>query len=96
MTAYLYNLLKDLIPETHIRIITPEDEESRGCQVSVKLLKNKEGGKGCASDVLEKLEMQGIVVDKRNPDVIRVSPVPLYNTYLDCHRFATALQNILC
>lgn len=95
MTAYLYNLLKALIPESHIRLITPEDELSRGCQISIKLLKSSEGEEGCASDVLIKLEKQGIVVDKRNPDVIRVSPVPLYNTYMDCHRFATALQTIL-
>jgi kynureninase len=67
-----------------IDIITPRDPQQRGCQLS--LLVKKDGRK-----LFEKLNKQGIIADWREPDVIRVAPVPLYNTFEDIYRFSLVL-----
>lgn len=74
MTGYLENLLKE-IPQ--IKIITPSDPKERGCQLSlIALDKPKE--------LFKFLQDNGIIADWREPDVIRVAPVPLYNRFEDC------------
>lgn len=62
-------------------IITPEDPEARGAQLSVQL------NPGLLEAVLLSLEERGVVVDERKPDVIRVAPAPLYNTFEDVEAF---------
>ncbi|PIO63676.1 kynureninase, partial [Teladorsagia circumcincta] len=65
-------------------IITPEEFHQRGCQLSLRF--------SVSIDVIyPELVKRGVAVDKRYPDVIRVTPVHLYNNYVDCHRFVTAL-----
>lgn len=84
LTAYLEHLLLTSNPSDTspaFRIITPSDPSARGTQLSVLL---KPGRLETLSDMLEEA---GIVADKRKPDVIRVAPVPLYNTYEDVWRF---------
>lgn len=84
ITAYLEHLLLSSIPSDSspaFRIITPADPSARGTQLSV-LLKP-----GRLDTLMGMLDDAGIVVDKRKPDVIRVAPVPLYNTYEDVWRF---------
>lgn len=71
------------------RIITPANEAQRGAQVSV-LLKD-----GLLDRVMEELEKAGVLVDERRPDVIRVAPAPLYNTFRDCYDFARAFEKAL-
>uniref|UniRef100_A0A1I7XU79 Kynureninase n=1 Tax=Heterorhabditis bacteriophora TaxID=37862 RepID=A0A1I7XU79_HETBA len=67
-------------------LITPRDFNQRGCQLSLKF--------NVSIDVIyEELVKRGVAVDKRHPNVIRVSPVHLYNNYVDCRRFVTALQD---
>lgn len=74
MTGYLENLLKE-IPQ--IKIITPSNPKDRGCQLSlIALDKPKE--------LFKSLQDKGIITDWREPDVIRVAPVPLYNKFEDC------------
>lgn len=72
-------------------IITPEDPESRGAQLSLLFL--PEG-----SDVMEKindaLTSYGIIADERRPDVIRLAPAPLYNTLQDCEVAASCLEKV--
>ncbi|KAF2729034.1 kynureninase [Polyplosphaeria fusca] len=63
------------------KIISPSRAEERGAQLSVLL------NPGMLDAVLEHIEAEGVVVDERKPDVIRVAPAPLYNSYWDVHRF---------
>jgi kynureninase len=62
-------------------IITPSNPAERGAQLSV-LLKP-----GLLDQVLHYLEANGVVVDERKPDVLRIAPAPLYNSFHDVHRF---------
>jgi len=62
------------------RIITPSDPAQRGCQLSLVMEKD---GKA----VFDRLTQHGIIADWREPDVIRVAPVPLYNSFEDAWRF---------
>ncbi|KEF52652.1 kynureninase [Exophiala aquamarina CBS 119918] len=93
LTAYLqYLLLKDdSTPpsddaERPFRIITPLDPARRGAQLSVLLQP------GRLEKVSDALQAAGIVADQRKPDVIRVAPVPLYNTFYDVWQFVQVLK----
>lgn len=90
LTAYLqYLLLKDTSSDDAkrpFRIITPLDPSRRGAQLSV-LLKP-----GLLEQVSDALQAAGIVADQRKPDVIRVAPVPLYNTFYDVWKFVQVLR----
>ena len=85
LTAWLRTLLNDLGPDL-VEVVTPVDQESHGAQLSLRWL----GGDPKA--VVEELSTEGIVCDFREPDVIRVAPVPLYNTFVDVWRFVDALR----
>lgn len=85
LTTYLLLLLTHSSP---VHILTPTDPAQRGCQVSLLV-------KGKATALLHALEAYGIVVDKREPDVLRVSPTPLYNTFSECWRFVQAFREAL-
>jgi len=89
LTAYLEWLLAREIGDS-VEILTPEDPVRRGCQLSLRV---KSYGSG--RTVLEKLEASGVTCDWRDPDVIRVAPVPLYNRYEEVHRFVEILRNAL-
>ncbi|MCH7748460.1 MAG: kynureninase [Acidobacteria bacterium] len=85
LTGWLTTLLGDLGPDL-VEIVTPLDPESRGAQLSLRWLGDD------PQVVVEELATEGIVCDFREPDVIRVAPVPLYNTFLDVWRFVDALR----
>jgi len=86
ITAYLETLLLKM--ESYscktFEIITPEERGQRGAQLSLKLQA------GLLDVVMKELEERGVVVDERRPDVIRVAPAPLYNSYQDCWEFVRA------
>lgn len=90
LTGYLEWLLKEKLPE-HVEIITPAAAEARGCQLSLRLHSDRAGGRA----IFEELERRAITCDWREPDVIRVAPVPLYNTYTDVYRFTELLEEVL-
>jgi kynureninase len=87
LTGYLAYLLAAL----PLEILTPEDAQARGCQLSLRM--GRDAGHGRA--VFEHLQRAGMVCDWREPDVIRAAPVPLYNSFEDVFRFATALETAL-
>jgi kynureninase len=61
-------------------IISPREPERRGAQLSLRILRH-------GQPVCERLAAQGVIADWRQPDILRVAPVPLYNSYLDVYRF---------
>lgn len=91
LAAYLHFILNDINnrqTEKIIEIITPANENERGCQVSMLML---EKGK----EVFDELTKQGVIADWREPNVIRVAPVPLYNSFEDIFRFGEIINSIL-
>jgi kynureninase len=83
LTGYLEYLI-DQRPLVGLELLTPRDPAQRGCQLSYRV---RRGGK----PVLEALRDRGVVADLRQPDVIRLAPVPLYSTFADVRRAAAAL-----
>lgn len=71
----------------NLKIITPIQPEARGCQVSIQV-------QGGDKKLFTQLEQLGIIADWREPDVIRIAPVPLYNTFEEVARFANAIHTI--
>lgn len=90
LTAYLEHLLLNLLAKK-ITLITPTDPAARGCQLSLRLLCDRER----AQKIHEQLMMQGFVCDWREPDVMRVTPVPLYNRHVDVWQFVQALAGVM-
>lgn len=87
LTGYLEFLLKKIHAKfPFFEIITPSDPNQRGCQLS--LLFEKRG-----HELFKKLTANGIIVDWREPNVIRVAPVPLYNSFEDLYRFSKVLSD---
>jgi len=78
--------------ETHLHdvleIATPSVPAQRGCQLSLRVRAGREAGRA----LFERLGAHGVIGDWREPDVIRVAPVPLYNSYSDCVRFIDAVR----
>jgi kynureninase len=85
LTGYLEFLLERVTPA--VRIITPREPGERGCQLSLRV----PGGRR----VLERLGAAGVVCDWREPDTLRVAPVPLYNRFEDVWRFSEQLLQVL-
>lgn len=89
LTGYLEHLLKDIDNTgTKFVILTPSKKEARGCQLSIYM---KQRGK----EVFNALTKAGVIADWREPNVIRVAPVPLYNTFEDVYRFAEIFKKAL-
>lgn len=89
LTGYLEFLLHEINGErSGIEIITPKNTNERGCQLSLLV---KKGGKA----VFDELNQNAIVGDWRHPNVIRIAPTPLYNSFLDVYRFAKILEQSL-
>jgi kynureninase len=89
LTGYLEWLLQRELGNS-VEILTPGDPHRRGCQLSLRV-KSKSSGR----TVFEKLEAAGVTCDWREPDVIRVAPVPLYNQYEEVYRFVEILRRAL-
>ncbi|MBN8652866.1 MAG: kynureninase [Cytophagales bacterium] len=89
LTGYLKYLLSQIdAAEEKFAILTPSDKRARGCQLSIFM---KQKGK----KVFDALTKAGVIADWREPNVIRVAPVPLYNTFEDVFRFVEIFKNAL-
>ena len=87
ITAYLEFLLNEIHDE-RISIITPPDPTERGCQISIRV-------KNADKDLFKSLSAKSVIADWREPDVIRVAPVPLYNSFADVWKFVEILKDCL-
>jgi len=87
LTSYLELLLKSELKD-HITIITPVSVKDRGCQLSIRLNNPN-------INIIDILHEKGVVCDWRDPDMLRVAPAPLYNTFDDCYQFVHILKEIL-
>jgi len=85
---FLLNRVNDTVDPPVIQFITPSTEKDRGCQVSMLM---KQRGR----EIYNYLMQHGFMVDWREPDVIRLAPVPLYNTFEEVWRFADALEKAI-
>ena len=79
LTGYLEFLLSQKA-SSNFAVITPHEEERRGAQLSIRVLRNGRA-------LCERLAEEGVLGDWREPDTFRVAPVPLYNSYHDVFRF---------
>lgn len=89
MSKVLFSGIKLVIkeyPETGIRILTPDNPEERGCQISIYLEKD-------GKVLFDFLKLNGILTDWREPNVIRLAPVPLYNTFEEIATFLQVLED---
>jgi kynureninase len=88
LSAFTHFVLNDINFKTgnKINIITPPAEEERGCQVSMLI---PEQGRR----IFEMLKKHGVITVWREPDVIRIAPVPLYNSFEDVYRFGNILEH---
>jgi kynureninase len=80
LTGYLESLIADQLPDI-LRNITPGNPAQRGCQLSLQVRAGREQGRS----LFDYLTRHGVIGDWREPDVIRLSPTPLYNRFSDCH-----------
>ena len=82
LTGYLEGLLR----EQGVEILTPSDPDARGAQLSLRFPN--------ATAVLEELNRRGVIADYRAPDIIRVAPTPLYNSFHELWRFGEIVSAI--
>ena len=85
ISSFLIYLIEKNIPE--VSIITPKNFQKRGCQLSLTVNDGKR--------IFTRVSEQGVVCDWREPNVIRVAPHPLYNSYLEVYDFVKILKNAI-
>ena len=87
LTGYLEFLLNQ-IKDERISVITPSNPEERGCQLSIRV-------KNADKNLFKAITEKGVIADWREPDVIRVAPVPLYSSFMDVWKFVEILKDCL-
>ncbi|HKR76091.1 MAG TPA: kynureninase [Rhodanobacter sp.] len=87
LTGYLEWLVQSQLADV-LEVVTPADPARRGAQLSIRVLGGRERGRALFEHLME----HGVIGDWREPDVIRISPAPLYNRHADCLAFAEAVR----
>ncbi len=87
LTSYLEALIRARLSAT-LQIVTPADQQQRGCQLSLRVRHGRQHGRA----LFDHLTERGIIGDWREPDVIRISPTPLYNRFTDVFELVEAVQ----
>ncbi len=90
LTGFLEQRLDETLASA-VEILTPRVQARRGCQLSLRLRE----GAAASREVFERLGAAGVICDWREPDVIRVAPVPLYNRFADVDRFVSTLAGAM-
>ena len=89
LTGYLEYILQPLVDQGYFTIITPREPQERGAQLSLYF------DEGVMETVFDRLTKRGVICDDRKPNVIRVSPAPLYNTFEEVWEFVMTLRDLL-
>jgi len=87
LTGFLEALIRARVGDA-LQIVTPADPAQRGAQLSLRVVGGRERGR----DLFEYLASVGTIGDWREPDVIRISPTPLYNRFMDVYRFVEEVE----
>lgn len=87
LTGFLEALIRARVGDA-LQIVTPADPAQRGAQLSLRVVGGREHGR----DLFEYLASVGTIGDWREPDVIRISPTPLYNRFMDVYRFVEEVE----
>ena len=82
---FIINDINERNSHINLEIITPKDTSKRGCQLSIV-------AHGQGKSLFEKLSANGVVADWREPNVIRIAPVPLYNSFEDAFDFGKIIE----
>ena len=91
LTAYLectIDAVAEEFPDARISLITPRDPEQRGCQISIDVA-------GRERKLFDDMVAAGVIADFREPCVIRMAPVPLYNSFTDVFKFGRVMRALL-
>ena len=91
MSGYLQFILEEMNAQSGtkvVEVITPKNESERGCQVSLLMLVR-------GKEVFKTLMDRGVIADWREPNVIRVAPVPMYNKFEDVWMFGQIIKEVL-
>lgn len=90
LTGYLEYVLKRVAEDTgrEMKVLTPTAPSQRGCQLSVVI-------PGLGRQMFEKISARGVIADWREPAVIRLAPVPLYNSFGDVYQFGKILKEVI-
>jgi kynureninase len=90
LTGYMLKLIEERLPGL-VDCVTPRAPAARGSQLSLVVRRSPAGAKRC----FELLSAAGVVGDWREPDVLRLAPIPLYNSYQDVFSAVEALTQAL-
>ena len=85
---YTIDALAEQFPDASISIITPRDPQQRGSQISINIA-------GRERMLFDDMIAEGVIADFREPCVIRIAPVPLYNSFEDIFTFGKVMQRLL-
>ncbi len=91
LTGYLEFTIDELareFPDAEISIITPRSPEARGCQISIDIAGRERG-------LFDRMIAAGVIADFREPCIIRMAPVPLYNSFEDVFTFGKVMRQLL-
>ncbi|HEX3397872.1 MAG TPA: kynureninase [Steroidobacteraceae bacterium] len=90
LTGFMQRLIEERLPAA-VEIVSPKDPQQRGSQLSLRIARPAAEAKRC----LEELTAAGVIGDWREPDVLRLAPIPLYNSFADVFGAVDILAKVL-
>ena len=90
LTGFMQRLIEGLLPD-QVEVITPGAADERGCQLSLRIARSPRDAKRCH----QRLTAAGVIGDWREPDILRLTPIPLYNSFGDVFAAVDALCRAL-
>lgn len=90
LTGFFLQLIEEMLPQ-QVEVITPGAPEQRGCQLSLRIARPPAEARRCQQLLID----AGLIGDWREPDILRLAPVPLYNSFSDVAAAAQALSQAL-